>query len=129
MIVKQVRQFTEIAGEDVILIHRLLKNSIDSDEYILLTDSFFRLSGDQLSYRSSSGTENYPNLGSISYKVYFPEPAAIHAQRMENVPLSKPMSKPRGILEIMRFQFKIFWRRFSGQQAESFHHLTKGPQA
>jgi len=32
---KQIRQFEELAGEEVILVHRLLKNTIPSKEYIL----------------------------------------------------------------------------------------------
>jgi hypothetical protein len=37
--VKQVRQFEELAGEDVILIHRLMKNHVDGREYVLLSES------------------------------------------------------------------------------------------
>ena len=37
--IKQLRGFTELAGEDVILLHRLLKNDVDSREYVLLTDA------------------------------------------------------------------------------------------
>lgn len=36
--VKQVRQFEELAGEEVILVHRLLKNSVPEREYVLLTE-------------------------------------------------------------------------------------------
>ena len=36
----RLRQFTKIAGEDVILAHRLLKNSVPSNEYILMTEPF-----------------------------------------------------------------------------------------
>ena len=35
-----IREFTELAGQDVIFVHRLLKNSIRSDEYWLFTESF-----------------------------------------------------------------------------------------
>lgn len=38
--IKQVRQFEELAGEGVILVHRLLKNSFDLREYIALTREF-----------------------------------------------------------------------------------------
>ncbi len=38
--IKQVRQFEELAGEGVILVHRLLKNSLGMREYILLTEEF-----------------------------------------------------------------------------------------
>jgi len=36
----KVREIQKISGEDVIITHRLLKNSIASNEYILLTKSF-----------------------------------------------------------------------------------------
>ena len=36
----KVRDIQKISGEDVITAHRLLKNSIASDEYIFVTDSF-----------------------------------------------------------------------------------------
>ena len=38
--IKKIRQFEEIAGEAVILVHRLLKNSLKNNEYWLLTDAF-----------------------------------------------------------------------------------------
>jgi hypothetical protein len=37
--IKQVRQFTELAGEEVILVHRLMKNHVPAREYVLLTES------------------------------------------------------------------------------------------
>lgn len=37
--IKQVRQFEELAGEDVILIHRLLKNHVPSRDYVLITEA------------------------------------------------------------------------------------------
>ncbi len=42
---KRIRQFEEMAGEPVILVHRLLKNSIVSDEYLLMTEDFAAASG------------------------------------------------------------------------------------
>lgn len=40
--VKQVRQFTELAGRPLILLHRLLKNSVPSREYLLLSEDCAR---------------------------------------------------------------------------------------
>lgn len=37
--IKQVRQFEELAGEEVILVHRLLKNRVQSREYVLMTEA------------------------------------------------------------------------------------------
>jgi len=36
---KRVSRFEELAGEAVILVHRLLKNEVDSHEYLLVTDA------------------------------------------------------------------------------------------
>lgn len=41
--VQKIRRFEELAGEDVILVHRLLKNDLNSDEYWLVTADFCRL--------------------------------------------------------------------------------------
>lgn len=38
--VKQVRQFTELAGKPLILVHRLLKNGVPAREYILMSEDF-----------------------------------------------------------------------------------------
>jgi hypothetical protein len=43
--VKQVRQFEELAGEPVIVAHRLLKNGVPSRHYLLYTEDFRALSG------------------------------------------------------------------------------------
>jgi hypothetical protein len=37
--VKKVRQFEELAGEEVILVHRLLKNQVPLRQYVLLTEA------------------------------------------------------------------------------------------
>lgn len=72
VVFKKIRQFEELAGEDVILIHRLLKNTIPSDEYILMTNSFSELAGDILNYRKESRTESYENTGQVMVDVYYP---------------------------------------------------------
>lgn len=38
LVIKQVRQFEELAGDDVILLHRLAKNDVPAHEYLLLTE-------------------------------------------------------------------------------------------
>ncbi|MDE2085387.1 MAG: DUF2652 domain-containing protein [Xanthomonadaceae bacterium] len=40
--IKQIRQFEELAGEPVILLHRLMKNQVPIREYVLLTASAAR---------------------------------------------------------------------------------------
>lgn len=45
VLIKRVRQFEELAGEPVIIIHRLLKNSVEANEYLLMTEAFHAASG------------------------------------------------------------------------------------
>ena len=61
----KVRDIQKISGEDVIITHRLLKNSITSDEYILVTNSFV----DRCQFFSKTGfekhVEHYDGLGPV----------------------------------------------------------------
>lgn len=43
--IRQWCQFTELAGEPLILIHRLLKNHVPARDYLLMTDTYVRLGG------------------------------------------------------------------------------------
>lgn len=74
--IKKIRQFEELTGEDVILVHRLLKNSVSKPEYILMTSSFHRLAGDLPGYQSEKSEETYDALGRIETVVLSPAPAA-----------------------------------------------------
>ena len=46
--IKQVRRFEELAGEDVIAIHRMLKNTVPSREYVLVSARVHEMAGDAL---------------------------------------------------------------------------------
>ena len=46
--IKKVRQFEELAGEDVIAIHRMLKNTVPSREYVLVSTPVHDDAGDAL---------------------------------------------------------------------------------
>jgi hypothetical protein len=61
----KVRDMDKISGEDVIITHRLLKNSIGSDEYILVTNSFLDRcqSFDKTNFKEH--VEHYDELGSV----------------------------------------------------------------
>lgn len=38
ILIKKIRQFEEVAGEPVILLHRMMKNNVQGKEYVLLSD-------------------------------------------------------------------------------------------
>lgn len=70
--IKRVRHFEELAGEDVILIHRLMKNSIASREYLLLTQRFHDLLGDEAP-DGAAHREDAEGVGEVALRVVKPE--------------------------------------------------------
>ena len=68
-----VKDYCKLFGGDIIIAHRLLKNSITSDEYVLFTNSFIKrylknktmLNNDWIKTEQSSDT--YDVLGNIEY--------------------------------------------------------------
>ena len=67
----KVRQFTKCSGLDMVVAHRLLKNRIATDEYILATPSCFDFSSLEqspgaLAWERSS--DEYPAIGTIDYQ-------------------------------------------------------------
>ncbi|MEO6036182.1 MAG: DUF2652 domain-containing protein [Verrucomicrobiota bacterium] len=76
----QVLQFLELAGVDVIIVHRLLKNSVSSDQYLLLTETARRDIDLPDQIHLLEGLETYDDLGSIKTLVYLPRDIPIRLQ-------------------------------------------------
>jgi hypothetical protein len=72
---KQIRQFEELAGENVIIVHRLIKNSIPSKEYVLLTDTFHKLAGNLSDAEPEFRTEEVEGIGPVKTAVFYVNPA------------------------------------------------------
>ena len=68
-----VLQFLELAGVDVIIVHRLLKNSVKSDQYLLLTETARQDIDLPEHIHLADGVETYDDLGQIRTRVYLPE--------------------------------------------------------
>ena len=67
----QVRGFNKVGGEDIIMAHRLLKNDVPSDEYILMTEPFVQSCPDS-SFADSTvqaGKTNVDGFGEVPIKV------------------------------------------------------------
>lgn len=62
----KIAQFTKLSGPDMIIAHRLMKNSIPSKEYILLTDDY-KIEGQKSSLNWVSRNDTYDVFGKIPY--------------------------------------------------------------
>jgi hypothetical protein len=72
-------RFTELSGLDVILVHRLLKNSVAGDEYVLLSEAARNtlFSPDETMFEE--GEERYEEIGAVSTYVYRPHTGPVEA--------------------------------------------------
>ncbi len=115
ILLKQVRQFEEIAGEDVILAHRLLKNSLTAGEYLLLTDAFHSLSGNPDGITLTSLHEDCDLHGRVIIHVHLPDnPATL-------LPAS-PTNLWRRVRTTLRLESHLL-KRLLGAPSGKFHHL------
>ena len=76
-----IRDHVKLMGKDVIIAHRLLKNNIESDEYVLLSESFLNTQTEDAIKQSfsnwtqlRSGSTQYEHLGEIRYKYAYLTP-------------------------------------------------------
>ncbi len=69
---KRIRQFEELAGEDVILVHRLVKNSVRAGEYLMMTERFYDLSGGIPGANLEARVEYPDGLAPTPVRVYYP---------------------------------------------------------
>ena len=69
----RVLSFVELAGLDVIIAHRLLKNSVAAGQYLLLTAAARQDLEFAEETKFSRGNETYMNIGSIETLVYLPD--------------------------------------------------------
>jgi class 3 adenylate cyclase len=61
----------QVSGADVILAHRLLKNSVPDSEYLLLSDTAYQEIGRGLGLEFHVGQESYENLGTVQVHVHY----------------------------------------------------------
>lgn len=90
----KVARFVKATGVDMIVAHRLLKNDVDSDEYILITEAC----GDAVGHTSphpalqwSKSSQAYATIGTVNYEF-----ATLSDYRKQ---ISPPAAPPRFVVE------------------------------
>jgi Protein of unknown function (DUF2652) len=66
----KVNQFTKASGLDMIIAHRLLKNSIGSGEYILISENFSKEATDESEqfFTWDHAADEFPAIGTVNYQ-------------------------------------------------------------
>jgi hypothetical protein len=63
--VQRVKRSEKLAGLDVILVHRLLKNAVRVPEYLLLSDAVFRHADERLRSRGRALVQEFEGVGVV----------------------------------------------------------------
>lgn len=63
---QKVKRFTELAGVDVIFVHRLLKNSVPVREYVLMSEPVFERLEPELRAKAHAASEALEGLGTVT---------------------------------------------------------------
>ena len=67
-------RFQELSGPDVITIHRLTKNSVQADQYVLATEAAFERVSFPPEMAFAPAEERYPDIGRVPVRLHFPGP-------------------------------------------------------
>lgn len=71
----ELGRFQELSGVDVIIVHRLLKNSVPAKQYILMTAAAYNGLQAAVDFPVTPGVETYEEIGRLKTFVYLPESA------------------------------------------------------
>jgi len=115
----QVYNFLELAGVDVIIVHRLLKNSVNADQYLLLTEAARHDLEFPESIQLKGGQETYDDIGKIRTLVFLPDG--------EDEKVEAPASSAFGVR--FRRSWKLFcqlWFAPFASRANRFRHVESG---
>ncbi|MCH8878205.1 MAG: DUF2652 domain-containing protein [Chloroflexi bacterium] len=112
----RINEHQEVTGTDAIIVHRLLKNSVEADEYILLTEPAY----DDLPLPDGEveqGEETYDEIGAIKTYVYYPpEPEPY---------IPSPDAKPPSIfVETLRAEVSKEYAQVAQYPELGFHFHT-----
>jgi len=112
----EIANLTELSGVDVIILHRLLKNSVGLNEYVLLTAAAQQDLQLPLTLLSK-GEETYDGIGSVPTYVY---------SSPEKVPYVPDPSAPAPslFLETLRCEIKREYAEVATNPTKGFHFHT-----
>jgi len=111
-----INDILELSGTAPIVIHRLLKNSVTADEYVLMTES--ALEDLMIPLEDvEAGQENYDELGTIRTYLYYPPPP-------EPYHPDGTTSYPQVFVDTLRAEVKVEYAVVAEAPEKGFHFHT-----
>ncbi len=117
----QMGRHEELAGVDVILLHRLLKNSVDEDEYLLMTEAALNDIRLPWQIELTEGEESYPGLGTVkTFALVFDDNDKPLQERCNTTIIERPTFW-KNLCNAMTLWFSQFGLR--NRRKNHYHHL------
>lgn len=98
---EKIEQFEKLFGLDVILVHRMLKNSVRASEYVMMTNPMFALMKDFHGLQPERITETFEGVGEVETLVFYPRQ---FPKQVLTIPAEPP---PPSLLEKLRWRGEI----------------------
>ena len=117
VLVHRVLNFARLAGVDVIIAHRLLKNSVNADQYLLLTRAARQDVEFPVPIEFAEGVETYDDIGQVNTLIYLPGGGSKEGR-------STPTPS---FAERVRQSWNLFWKLWFApfiRRAGRFNHVT-----
>ena len=112
----KVQDILELSGKDAIVIHRLLKNSVEADEYLLLTKSALNdLNIDMKDVHPSE--ETYDDIGTIKTFIYYPPPPMLYIPDQD-------FEYPKIFIDTLRVEIANEYSSVAKNPEQGFHFHT-----
>ena len=92
--VEQIDRFEKLFGLDVIVVHRMLKNTVPSNEYLMLTEPAYAACTDFFDLEPEHRTEDFEGIGAVETVVFY-ETAL--ASALEHMPEASPPALSQNI--------------------------------
>jgi class 3 adenylate cyclase len=97
---QKVKHMTRLAGLDVIMVHRMLKNPVQVPEYILMSEALYRLADDRIRQRARRVEQELEGLGTV--EAYFVD--------LEEIAGEPPSPAPATTLQRLGENWGLFFR-------------------
>ena len=114
-LLNQVGEFSVLSGIDVIAVHRLLKNSVERDRYILMTDAAFHDLRLPEGVEVTVGSAEY-DIGTLITHLYCPEPTSIDLETIRGT-----FADDNVAVRILRHEIQSEYTEVASDPSRGFH--------
>ncbi len=105
--VDKIGRFEKLFGLDVIIVHRMLKNSVPEREYLMVSESAFSNFGDFFGLEPERRVVELEGIGELRTMVFFAEQLALVQEELDNE--EGPIPDP-SLAQILRWKLALLVR-------------------